>query len=322
MKALFNNYSPEVFRPANFDYLLPEPYRKKIRQSREVNRELCTLETKLDKKFGYSEKKQDAPNSARKRVLKYSAWTGGTLILSVPLLAVGKYSVGIIEWVIKQRFPYPLSSEDSVLLYRGVEARTGEPSRENPNTIHHGSPLEAALIFAMEMKSRKNIARAKRLYGEKISITLENLYNKLTKAKESLLVSSNPAKASRILREIKSQYANLEKQLPKRRFAWKALRWLGFGFMVNKMASDLSGEQGWHELNDLGHDRQNIDPLEGGPFDWGWYQPADFAVDTLKLGTLQLLGWSIAFAIRDVIATGYHGIQLGLRKAFKVFPVP
>lgn len=321
MKALFNNYSPEVFRPANFDYLLPEPYRKKIRLSREVNRELCTLETKLDKKFGHSEKKRDAPNSARK-ILKYSAWTGGTLILSVPLLAVGKYSVGIIEWVIKQRFPYPLSSEDSVLLYRGVEARTGEPSRENPNTIHHGSPLEAALILAMELKSRKNIARAKRLYGEGIASQLANLYEKLIRAKESLLVSSNPAVAARILREIKKLYAHLEKQLPKRRFAWKGLRWLGLGFMVNKMASDMSGEQGWDSVNDLGHDRQNIDPLEGGPFDWGYYDLCDFAVNDLKLGTLQRLGWSIAFAIRDIIATGYHSLQMGLRKVFKVFPVP
>ncbi|MFQ5981580.1 MAG: hypothetical protein ACE5OZ_25835 [Candidatus Heimdallarchaeota archaeon] len=321
MKVLFNSYSPEVFRPANFDYLLPEPYRKKIRMSRELNRELSTLETKLDKKFGDSKTKRDEKNHARK-ILKYSTWMGGTLVLSVPLLAVGKYSVGIVEWVIKQRFPYPLSSEDSVLLYRGVEARTGEPSRENPNTIHHGSPLEAALILSLEIKSRKNIARAKRLYGKAIASQLENLYSKLTKAKELLLVSSNPAKASQILREIKRQYNDLEKQLPKRRFAWKFLRWLTFGFMVNKMASDMSGEQGWNDVNDLGHDRQNIDPLEGGPFDWGWYQPTDFAVNDLKLGKVQQLGWVIAFAIRDIVAAGYHSIQSGLRKVFRAFPVP
>lgn len=325
MKTIYNLYSPEMFRPANFDYLLPEPYRKKVRMSRELKKEILTLETSLDSRFGHPTKKQEETPPFWKMV-KYSVLTGGILVLSVPLLAVGKYSVGIVEWIIKQRLPAPLSSEDSIsvfgkTLYRGVEARTGEPSHENPNTIHHGSPLEASLIFSMEMKSRKNISRARSLYGEKVASKVEKLYKKLTEAKESLILSSDYEKASRILRQIKKQYENLEKQLPKGSAAWKYLRWSSFGFMANKMASDMSGEQGWNEVNELGHELgDGVGPLKGGPFDWGYYNVCDFAVNDLKLEKWRLLAWAIAFKIRDFIAAAYSSIKSGIRKFLRVFP--
>jgi hypothetical protein len=327
MKDLYNLYSQntELFRPSNFDYLLPEPYRKQVRISRELKNEILSLETSLDNKFGHPTKKKEETPPFWKMV-KYSVLTGGILVLSVPLLAVGKYSVGIVEWIIKQRLPAPLSSEDSIslfgkTLYRGVEARTGEPSPENPNTIHHGSPLEASLLFSMEMKSRKNISRVRSLYGEQVASRVETLYNKLAEAKEILFLSSDYEKASRIFREIKKQYANLEKQLPNGSLAWRSLRWSSFGFMVNKMASDMSGEQGWNEVNDLGHELgDGVGPLKGGPFDWGYYNLCDFAVNNLKLERWRLLGWAIAFRIRDAIATVYSGIKAGIRKLFKVFP--
>ncbi len=318
MNDLFPYYSPELFRPTSYHYLLPEPYRKRIRRFKQIRNTILAFETSLDYTFRNSNCSRNPLISLN--LLKSIILTMCLFLFIIPIITIVKYSLGVLEWSIKQQLPYPLSSEDSLTIfgkqiYRGVEVRT-----DNSNTIHHGSPLEATTIFSYEIKSLRNLSHARRLYGNSVAQELEHLYEKLKIAKEALELSANEKTASKLLKDIKKQHQKLKKNLPNRKFSWKLLRYIGLTFMINKMVSDMSGEQGWNDINRLGHKLgDGTGPLKGGPFDWGYYDICDFLVDDLGLEGFRLLGWNILFLIREIIALIFRGIESFLRKIVSWF---